>query len=193
MSIVTKTLLLVLLVEMSSAKQIEHHKDRCKMVKNEQEFDWNKFVGKEWMVALDEIAAITGSKMPDCSTITFYPKKGYILRREYNDSADLRYSYKENGTLKDHRFLLMEDYCTICDERDLRGYVEILGTDYENWAVIGSCIESDDVWYHDFSILLKKAKVDSVPGGVVEKANDALRKKGITQKIKWSTTDCVRD
>ncbi|XP_075531315.1 uncharacterized protein LOC142564266 [Dermacentor variabilis] len=191
MSIATKMLLLVLLVEMSSARDPERHKDRCKMVKNEEEFDWNKFAGKEWMVAVDEIGAISGSEVPECTTLTFYPKKGYRLQREYNGSADPFYTDKENGTFKDHRFLIMEDFCTICDERDVAEYVEILGTDYENWAVIGNCIESHDGWYREFSILLKKAKAGSVPGGVVEKSNDALRKKGVADKIKWLKTGCV--
>ncbi|XP_075531314.1 uncharacterized protein LOC142564264 [Dermacentor variabilis] len=194
MSIATKTLLLVLLVEMSSARYPEHYKDRCKMVKNEEEFDWNKFVGKEWMLALDEKVGIKGYRMIGCPTLTFYPKKGYRLRKEYTtDSADPHYTARENGTLKGHRFVLMEELCTICDERDVTEYVEILGTDYENWAVIGNCIKSDDEWYQVFTILLKKANLKSVPGGVVEKANDALRKKGIRLKIKWSTTSCILD
>ncbi|XP_054917058.1 uncharacterized protein [Dermacentor andersoni] len=195
MSIATKTLLLVLLVEMSSARFYERHKFRCKMLKNEEEFDWNKFVGKEWMLALDEVRAIKGYRMIGCPTFTFYPKKGYRMRREYTiDSANPHYTERENGTLKGHRFVLMEELCPICDERDVTEYVEIVGTDYENWAVIGNCIkDADDEWYRIFTILLKKANIKSVPGGVVGKANDALRKKGITDKMKWSTTSCVLD
>ncbi|XP_070383010.1 uncharacterized protein [Dermacentor albipictus] len=195
MSIATKTLLLVFLAEMSSARFPEYHKDRCKMVKNEEEFDWKKFVGKEWMLGLDERGVIKGYRMVGCPTFTYYPKKGYRLRKEYTtDSADPHYTERENGTLKQHRFVFMKELCTICDERDVTEYVEILGTDYENWAVIGNCIKTDDdVWYRVFTILLKKANMKSVPGGVVEKANDALRKKGIGHKIKWSTTSCLLD
>ncbi|XP_037581508.1 uncharacterized protein LOC119464563 [Dermacentor silvarum] len=194
MSLATKTLLLLLFVQMGSARYYQGEEGRCKMVKNEDEFDWKKFVGKEWMLALDESGEIKGYRMVGCITFTFYPKKGYRLRREYTtDSADPHYTERENGTLQEHRFLLMEELCAICDERDATEYVEILGTDYETWAVMGRCTLSGDLWYQRFAVLLKKANLDSLPGGIVEKANDALKKKGITDKIKWSTTSCILD
>uniref|UniRef100_A0A224YB23 Lipocalin n=1 Tax=Rhipicephalus zambeziensis TaxID=60191 RepID=A0A224YB23_9ACAR len=198
MSIATKALLLLVVAAMLESSYSQENEwgvlKECYSVQNQKEFDWNKFVKHEWMIALDQMG---GDKytMMGCRAFTFYPKdKGHWLIREYSpDKKDPYYTKKENATFKDGIFHVVEDFdCHVCD--DLQR-VEILGTDYDNWAVVRHCREDTGIseayeWFH---ILLKKKFINSVPSGIEEKALKALKKKGIrnVKDVKFWPTPCV--
>ncbi|XP_037525755.1 uncharacterized protein LOC119402743 [Rhipicephalus sanguineus] len=197
MSIATKALLLLAAAAvLATSFRDEDELQECYSVKNQEEFDWNKFVKQEWMIALDQLGGHPYT-MRGCRTYTFYPKnKGHRLLREYSpDSKDPYFTKKENATFKKGIFHVVEDFdCYVCDDLER---VEILDTDYENWAVIRHCRQdvAESEAYEWFHILLKKGFINSVPSGLVEKARKAMKKKGIrnVKKVKLWPTPCVQE
>uniref|UniRef100_A0A6G5A7X8 Putative secreted protein n=1 Tax=Rhipicephalus microplus TaxID=6941 RepID=A0A6G5A7X8_RHIMP len=158
MSMATKTLLVFVMVGMLGASNSEEDQlETCYSVRNQKEFDWNKFMKQEWVIGLDQWG---GHKytMRGCGTYTFNPKdKGHWIFREYSpDSKDPYYTKKENATFENGIFHVVEDFdCYVCDDLDR---VEILDTDYDNWAVIRHCRQEKgrSKAYEWFHVLLKK-------------------------------------
>ncbi|KAL3243240.1 hypothetical protein MRX96_020636 [Rhipicephalus microplus] len=195
LSTAPRTLLVFVMVGMLGASNSEEDQlETCYSVRNQKEFDWNKFMKQEWVIGLDQWG---GHKytMRGCGTYTFNPKdKGHWLFREYSpDSKDPYYTKKENATFENGIFHVVEDFdCYVCDDLDR---VEILDTDYDNWAVIRHCRQEEgrSKAYEWFHVLLKKKFVNSVPNDLVEKARNAMKKKGIRnfKQVKFWPSPCV--